>query len=202
MQQRSFLEAVANRRSCYRLGPNRPISEDRVIELVDATLRTMPSAFNTQSTRIVILFGAHHKTLWKLVLEALHALLPPEAFENSREKVETSFAAGWGTLLFYEDMAVIDAAKRTYATYADQMECYAEHTSAMHQLALWTLLEEAGLGASLQHYNPLIEERVARQWSIHPTWRMVAQMPFGSIDQLPAPHPQLSPIETRRAIYR
>ena len=45
----------------------------------------------------------------------------------------------------------------------------AQQTSAMHQLAIWTMLEDAGFGASLQHYNPLIDEAVAKQWHINPS---------------------------------
>ena len=37
-----------------------------------------------------------------------------------------------------------------------------------------------GLGASLQHYNPLIDEAVAREWQLPASWKLTAQMPFGS----------------------
>lgn len=49
----------------------------------------------------------------------------------------------------------------------------------MHQFALWTMLADAGFGASLQHYNPLIDERVAKEFNIPTDWKMIAQMPFG-----------------------
>ena len=42
------------------------------------------------------------------------------------------------------------------------------------------MLEDAGLGASLQHYNPLIDEAVAREWKLPASWKLTAQMPFGS----------------------
>ena len=35
-------------------------------------------------------------------------------------------------------------------------------------------------GASLQHYNPLIDEAVAKQWHINPNWKLIAEMPFGT----------------------
>ena len=41
------------------------------------------------------------------------------------------------------------------------------------------MLEDAGLGASLQHYNPLIDARVRMEWDLPVTWELVAQMPFG-----------------------
>lgn len=50
----------------------------------------------------------------------------------------------------------------------------------MHQLAIWTMLEDKGLGASLQHYNPLIDEDVRSTWHLPETWQLIAQMPFGT----------------------
>ena len=48
------------------------------------------------------------------------------------------------------------------------------------QLAIWAMLEDAGLGVSLQHYNPLIDEAVNREWQLSPQWELIAQMPFGT----------------------
>ncbi len=52
----------------------------------------------------------------------------------------------------------------------------------MAEYATWLALTEAGLGASLQHYNPLIDEAVAAAFDIPDNWRLRAQMPFGSIE--------------------
>ena len=50
----------------------------------------------------------------------------------------------------------------------------------MLQLAVWTALAEAGVGASLQHYNPLIDEQVKKEFNLPASWKLVAQMPFGT----------------------
>jgi len=50
----------------------------------------------------------------------------------------------------------------------------------MAQLSAWTALANAGVGASLQHYNPLIDAAVAREWKVPAYWKLRAQMPFGS----------------------
>ena len=42
------------------------------------------------------------------------------------------------------------------------------------------MLEDMGLGASLQHYNPLIDDEVRRTWNLPGDWMMIAQMPFGT----------------------
>ena len=46
--------------------------------------------------------------------------------------------------------------------------------------AIWTMLEDMGLGASLQHYNPLIDDEVRRTWNLPGDWMLIAQMPFGT----------------------
>lgn len=71
----------------------------------------------------------------------------------------------------------------------------------MHQLALWTLLEEAGFGASLQHYNPLIDKDVRAQWRLPEEWRLIAQMPFG-LPLAPPAEKLFEPVEARMRIFR
>ena len=46
----------------------------------------------------------------------------------------------------------------------------------MHQLAVWTMLEDEGMGASLQHYNPLIDDEVRKVWNLSDDWKLIAQM--------------------------
>ncbi len=36
----------------------------------------------------------------------------------------------------------------------------------MLQFTLWVALEAEGLGANLQHYNPIVDEQVAAQWKL------------------------------------
>ena len=55
----------------------------------------------------------------------------------------------------------------------------------MHQFAIWTMLEDAGLGASLQHYNPLIDEKVQNEWKLNPNWKLIAQMPVRDTGYIP-----------------
>jgi predicted oxidoreductase (fatty acid repression mutant protein) len=63
---------------------------------------------------------------------------------------------------------------------------WAQQSNGMLQYNVWNLLEVAGLGASIQHYNPLIDDEVRRTWGLPDSWGLVAQMPFGAITELPA----------------
>ena len=51
----------------------------------------------------------------------------------------------------------------------------------MLQFSVWTELAEEGVGASLQHYNPLIDDEVHSTFSLPTSWELIAQMPYGDI---------------------
>jgi hypothetical protein len=66
--------------------------------------------------------------------------------------------------------------------------------------SVWTGLEALGFGANLQHYNPLIDAGVAKQWNLPSEWRLVAQMVFGSPEAGPGEKVQ-KPVEDRVKIF-
>lgn len=61
-------------------------------------------------------------------------------------------------------------------------------------------MESVGFGANLQHYNPLIDAKVAQQWSLPTEWRLVAQLVFGS-PEAEAGEKTQKPIEERVKIF-
>ena len=65
-----------------------------------------------------------------------------------------------------------------------------EQTNGMHQFAVWTAFEQEGLGANLQHYNPLIDARIATEYDLPDTWELKAQLVFGKPT---GPHPDAKP---------
>lgn len=164
--ERTFKEALRHRRAYYALAPESPIDDARIEEIVRFAIKHVPSAFNSQSTRAVLLLHEHHDELWKIVKRTLRAIVPEGAFARTEEKIEHSFAAGYGTVLFFEDTDVVRSLQQQFPGYAGNFPVWSEQTSAMHQLAVWTMLEDAGLGASLQHYNPLIDDEVRKRWSL------------------------------------
>jgi predicted oxidoreductase (fatty acid repression mutant protein) len=64
--------------------------------------------------------------------------------------------------------------------YADKFPQWSEHSSAILQYILWTALEQEGLGANLQHYNPLIDGKVQAEWKAPESWKLTAQLVFGT----------------------
>ena len=63
----AFLEAVKTRRSIYALNNDSPISDARIEEIFHEIILTAPSAFNSQTTRAVLLLNEEHEKFWTMV---------------------------------------------------------------------------------------------------------------------------------------
>lgn len=171
--------AIEGRRSIYAIDNKISQSTQEIKDLIDFAVKHIPSAFNNQSTRTVLLVGEQHWKLWDATKEILKAIVSAENFAATEQKIDNCFRSGYGTVLYFIDEEVNKKWQGLFPSYASNFPTWAEQSSGMHQLAIWTMLSDLGLGASLQHYNPLIDEFVAKEWNINSSWRLVAQMPFG-----------------------
>ncbi len=179
MTKFAFLESAIKRRSQYALGKALPLPQDEVTQLIQGAVRHSPSAFNSQSSRVVILYGAQNEKFWDIVKAELRKIVPADKFESTDKRL-SGFAAGAGTVLFYEDQDVVKGLQEKLALYADNFPIWSEQSSGMAQYAVWTALAEVGIGASLQHYNPVADAAVTDTWGLPSQWKLRAQMPFGS----------------------
>lgn len=134
--ERNLKDALRHRRSYYELTPESPIDDAKIEEIIHFAIRHIPSAFNSQSTRLVLLLHEQHKAFWEIVKRTLQAIVPAEAFVATEQKIDRSFASGYGTVLYYEDTTVVQKLQEQFPTYADNFPIWSEHTSAMHQLAV------------------------------------------------------------------
>ena len=64
--KRTFAEAMAHRRSYYSIGSDSPVLDEEIVHIIREAVKNVPSAFNSQSTRIVLLLGDEHKKLWNI----------------------------------------------------------------------------------------------------------------------------------------
>lgn len=199
MSYQDLKKAAETRRSIYALTKNLPVPAAEVVSVVEHAVKHTPSSFNSQSTRLIVLLGAEHEKLWQLTEKALAAIVPADKFQPTKDKL-ASFAAGAGTVLFFEDQNVVKGLQEQFAAYADNFPIWSEHTSAMHQYAIWTALASLGVGASLQHYNPVIDQAVADTWNVPANWKLRAQMVFGGIGA-PAGEKQFAPVADRLKVY-
>jgi len=174
----AFLELVKARRSIYALNKDLPITPARIQEIVTEALQHVPSSFNSQSNRVVVLFGAEHDKFWDITTETLKAIVPADKFGSTASRM-AMFKAGAGSILFFEDETVVEGMQAKFATYADRFPVWATHSTGMLQHTLWVALEAEGLGANLQHYNPLVDAKVAETWKLPESWKLSAQLVFG-----------------------
>lgn len=175
---KNFYDAVADRRSFYGISKEAVISDERIIEVIEHAVKHTPSAFNSQSTRVILLLDKQHDKLWNITKDALKKIVPEDKFSSTEDKIN-SFGNGYATILFFEDDSIVKSLQKQFPLYKDNFPIWSQQTNGMHQYVIWTSLEIEGFGVSLQHYNDVIEESVKNEWRIPGNWKLIAQMPFG-----------------------
>ena len=127
---------------------------------------------------MVVLMGNSHEKLWDMVTETLRMIVPANAFADTEVRLQ-GLNQGAGTVLFFVSQSTVRTYQQLYPLYQDKFPGWSLEGSGMVQYAVWLCLSAQGLGASLQHYNPLIDEAVKREWDIPDDWTLMAQLPFG-----------------------
>lgn len=104
----TLIELAKARRTIYKLGKNSPVPDSKIEELVNAAILNVPSSFNTQSTRLLVLLHQEHEKLWDIVIETFGELVKSGAVPEETWKKQTlpklqGMKGGVGTvrLLFY-----------------------------------------------------------------------------------------------------
>lgn len=198
--KKELLEMIEKRRSIYDLGSRKVLSEERISEIVKEAVKYCPTAFNSQSARVVVLFGENHQKLWDIVLQKLKEVAPQDGFAKTELKI-ASFAAGYATILFFEDLDAVEDLQKKFPLYAENFSKWSLQANGMLEYIVWTALEAESAGASLQHYNPLIDDDVKKTWNLPQKWQLLAQMPVGSIEA-PAGDKSFLPIDERVKIFK
>lgn len=171
------LETLQARRTYYNINKELPVAPEKVVELVEQATELVPDAFNMKSSRVVVALGAQHDALWDTIYDVFEG-------QVSREKID-SFKAGYGTVLYFIDQPTVERLQGQFPIYADRFPHWAAQSAGMLQISIWEGLRELGVGASLQHYNPVINEAVQKLFDLPSTWVLDAQMPFGGIEAEP-----------------
>lgn len=175
----SMTEALKKRRSYYNIEKKLPVEQEEVIRLVEECTELVPDAFNMKSSRVVVVTGEKQQELWDKIDGLFGGKVPPEKIGG--------FRAGAGTILYFYDGSVVKGLQDRFPAYAHNFPVWANHASAMLQISIWTGLREMGIGASLQHYNPVIDKLVQEFCQVPENYVLVAQMPFGGIVSEPNP---------------
>ncbi|QYK67023.1 nitroreductase family protein [Paenibacillus sp. S02] len=198
---KDFFTALKDRRSYYGISKEQVISDQRIQEIVEEAVKYTPTSFNSQTSRAVVLLGEHHDKLWNITENILREVVGnEEQFKSTAEKMN-GFRSGYGTVLFFEDNNVVAGLQQQFEAYADNFPIWSNQSNGMLQLVVWTALEQEGLGASLQHYNPLIDEKVKNEWNIPEHWKLIAEMPFGKPTFQPG-EKEFQPVEERVKTFK
>lgn len=193
-------DSLTRRRSIYALGHTRIVADFCLEDTLKDCLKNCPTPFNAQSARLVLLLNQQHTNFWKLVLQKVLAVTPLGKKDSTAQKIN-SFAAAYGTILFFEDLSVLEQLQKDFSLYQKNMHDWTFEANGMLQYMVWQALAENEIGASLQHYNELIEEDVKKMLGLPDSWKILAQMPFGSIEKTPAEKTFL-PLENRFKIFK
>ncbi|KAB8235726.1 hypothetical protein ETB97_004577 [Aspergillus alliaceus] len=201
----TLLELVKARRTYYGLKAESPISDAAIESIVEASVLHVPSSFNTQTSRVVLLLKEEHQKVWDIAIKAMEGLVaagqvPKEMYENHTKPKLEAFRAGYGTVLFFVDYESLAPIKEKFAIYADKFDPFALESNAMSQFLVWTALESEGFGANLQHYSPLIDADIQKTWNLPASWKLDAQLVFGTPTSEPG-EKVFAPIEDRFKVF-
>lgn len=176
----NFQNLLEKRRTIYQLGKDVTLSKDEITSMIKKAVSEAPSAFHSQSSRVVVLLGDEHTKVWDMTEAQLRNIVPADQFEPTKARID-GFRAAFGTVLFFEDQNVVKGLQEQFPLYADNFPKWSQESTALAQYAVWMVLAEHNIGANIQHYSPLVDAGVQAEWDIPASWQLKGQMPFGSI---------------------
>lgn len=202
----TFLDAMAARRSIYALEPESPIPDERIVDIVKLAITHCPSPFNAQASCAMVLFKGEHERFWDMAAEVASTTFPPPIFESIKPRL-AGYRSGYGTILWFENETAFQALEKQlgpqrWAGVKDKMPQWSEHSSGMHQYAVWTALTAEGLGCNLQHYNPFMDLKVQQEWKVPVDWSLKAQLVFGKPVGPPREKVMSCPMDERLVVYK
>ena len=175
---KEFYQVLKERRTVYAISKEAVTTDEVIKDVIEKAVLHTPSAFNSQTARLVVLWKNEHDRFWDITRENLRKIVPADSFQSTDEKI-TSFQNGYATVLFFEDQDVVKGLQVAFPLYSQNFPVWSQQSSGMHQYVVWSALELEGYGASLQRYNEIVEADIKKEWSIPENWKLIAQMPFG-----------------------
>lgn len=182
-----FNKLNAKRRSIYNIGGNISITNEELFDIVKNAVKNSPTAFNSQTVRVVLLIEDKSIEVWDITEKVLREISKNnQSFDETKKKI-ASFRAGYGTILFLTDTEIVKKLENDFPLYVENFSDWSEQAIGGVQQAVWTALSEVNIGASLQHYNPLIDKEIHKRFNLPDSWKLRAEMPFGSIERVAGP---------------
>lgn len=179
-----YFQAVENRRTYYALSNEAILTDEQLTALVQRAVKHSPTSFNMQQSRAVLVTGKAHQRLWDVVTEAWNREEKDEAARDGfKAKVDAAYRPGYGSVIFFEDQATLDAWSAKMPQYTQAFNLWSDNAAGILQHVVWTALEAEGYGASLQHFggvNTNVHDAVIKAFDLPESWKKnTAIMPFG-----------------------
>lgn len=168
-----ILDSLKKRRSIYNLDKNIEIDEQKVLNTIKEVTHYVPHAFNAKSNIVYVVVGKKQDELWDRIYDAFNGKV-------DRKKID-GFKSAYGTVLYFIDKSVVKSLEDQMPTYAKNFYPWAVQAAGMLEFSVWTALRDLGLGANIQHYNPVIDKTVSEMLGVPGHYELNAQMPFGNI---------------------
>lgn len=169
-----FFDTLKLRHSNYSLIKDSMLSDSQLIKFIEKCIYFHPSAFNVQSTRIVILLNDNVYRLWDHVLGIIPKEMPQilvDELKNCRE--------AYATILFFDDINATKRESEERHMSIENFESWALQSMAMLQSVIWNGLSYIGYGVNIQHFNKELDEYVKKTFSLQNHWKLLAQMNIG-----------------------
>ena len=178
----TFADLIHKRRSVYEIGTNTEHTVDGVVEALRDIAGRLPSAGNSQTTRFVVVTGDKNDQVWDMLHEDQKVAMNPKMYEFFAPRFEQA-KKGLGTVLMFESREKVE----NMGMSPDRNELYKENNHGIAAFGVWLLMTDLGLGTSLQHYNVGFKQgfdaKIRDFLGLPADYEMLAQMPFGSIEE-------------------
>jgi len=99
MASKQFLDIIKGRRSVYALKKESTISDKQIQEIIEQVILHVPSSFNSQSTRVVLLVKEEHDKLWDIAKDVLKAIVTEEQWKSTEQRLN-GFQGAYGTVSY------------------------------------------------------------------------------------------------------
>lgn len=167
---------LAQRRSIRRLhgGPFTPATQERLLSAV----RLTPAAYNLPPWQVVLVHE-QRAALWDEIAAGFAAQLDGERLARYHDRL-AGFRPGVAVGLIFEDLRVAQTLREEKGASPELAQQFVQQALGMVQFSLWLALTAEGLATSLQHWDDLVGERVARFVGLPPQQvHLAAIMPIG-----------------------
>lgn len=176
----NFNQLLDTRRSVYMLKNTSKINDNDLLNLLYENLKKAPSAFNTQPVFAVIASKEQHKFVWDSVSNALEKILSTEQFKKTKAKLKV-FENAYGTILLFKNTNDIEDIKKAYPGFANRQDFWGEQSFGIAAYTIWLTLADLGLGANMQHYDPLLDAAIEKEFKIPKGYVLEAEIVYGDI---------------------